>query len=281
MTTAEDRGWGNPGTPGTPAATKYRTENIVRFEVDGSVFYLHRAISYLAEEFLKELTGKYNYSLVGDGWDGGYANRNIFISGRDTGRKSNHSWGLALDINAAANPVSYDGRVHSNLPKQISEIAEHYGFFWGGNYSASNYRDPMHFEFLGTPAEAVALTAKVRRAKAKITPNPKYQSRLHGRFVVVRDGEGWSQIAERVYGRADWYPIIRNANPTTSLRPGVKVYVPERYQKKPHKLVTARKGDSYRTLARRYYGKSRRFPRIKAANAGRPLSRGTRVKIPV
>jgi len=273
---ATERGWGNPDAP------NYREKNIVKLDVPGvDTLYVHRAIAYLAEQFIKELREKYNYSIAKGRDDWGYANRNIFINGRDTGRKSNHSWGLALDLNATANPVSYDGRVHTNLPKNIIEIAAKFGFFWGGNYSASSYRDPMHFEFLGTPAEAVSLTAKVRRANAKRTPTYRDSSRLRGRFVVVRDGEGWLELAERLYGRREWYPIIRNANPNTKLKAGVQVYVPERFVKQQHKLVVARKGDTYRTLARRYYGKPRKYFRIKAANAGRPITRGHQYKVPL
>lgn len=70
---------------------------------------------------------------------GSYANRNI----AGTNTKSLHSYGLAVDINPAQNPVTY-GKVITNLPKGIGRLAGKYGLAWGGNWNGSK-KDPMHF----------------------------------------------------------------------------------------------------------------------------------------
>lgn len=93
---------------------------------------------------------------------GGYHKRKI--SG--TNRWSNHSWGLAADFNAAANPYSYKYR--SDFPAdETRAIARSLGFRWGGDYLFK--KDPMHFEFTGSRAEAAEIT---RRLLAGPKPAP-------------------------------------------------------------------------------------------------------------
>lgn len=224
---AQYRGWGNPDNP------NFRKNNIVKLEVAGITVYVHKGVKYLFQEFVKELVATgYSVDKVKD--DGAYANRNIFIHGRDTGKKSNHAWGLALDINSTANVVSYDGRVHGNLPANVSKIAAKYGLFWGGNYHASDYRDPMHFEFLGTPGEAVALIAKLSRAKKKATPSrtvksiPKTKKGKPQQYRVVRvhKGDSYWRLAQRYYHRPLLYKRIQRANKGKALIPGALVRIP-------------------------------------------------------
>jgi len=70
---------------------------------------------------------------------GSYANRNI----AGTNTRSLHSYGLAVDLNPAQNPVTY-GKVITNLPKGIGRLAAKYGLAWGGAWNGSK-KDPMHF----------------------------------------------------------------------------------------------------------------------------------------
>lgn len=68
-----------------------------------------------------------------------------------TGSLSHHSYGLAIDINASANPASYWGyKPDPNSPyyinEQIVNIWKAHGFYWGGDWSPSYY-DPMHFSY--------------------------------------------------------------------------------------------------------------------------------------
>lgn len=69
----------------------------------------------------------------------------------DTGEPSMHSWGAAIDINAAyadywlwprAAPI--DTGQSTRIPAEIVEIFERRGFIWGGKWS---HYDTMHFEY--------------------------------------------------------------------------------------------------------------------------------------
>jgi hypothetical protein len=69
----------------------------------------------------------------------------------DTGEPSMHSWGAAIDINAAyadywlwprAAPVYTEHG--ARMPAEIIDIFERHGFIWGGKWS---HFDTMHFEY--------------------------------------------------------------------------------------------------------------------------------------
>jgi hypothetical protein len=53
---------------------------------------------------------------------------------------SAHSWGLAIDVNVADNPLG----ATPNQPAELVTIFESHDFFWGGNYHTR--KDGMHFE---------------------------------------------------------------------------------------------------------------------------------------
>jgi hypothetical protein len=74
-----------------------------------------------------------------DEYAGCYAPRRI----QPSGTLSLHAWGLALDLNAASNPVG--GR--SNQDPRLVRTMERHGFYWGGDFPT--VPDPMHFEFRG------------------------------------------------------------------------------------------------------------------------------------
>lgn len=91
----------------------------------------------------------------------------------DTGQPSMHSWGAAIDINAAhadywfgrASRVIEAGLVN-RIPPEIVAIFERHGFIWGGKWS---HYDTMHFEYRpelldrGQPPESVSLQPAARR----------------------------------------------------------------------------------------------------------------------
>jgi hypothetical protein len=86
----------------------------------------------------------------------GYACRAI----AGTAVASNHSWGLAVDINSLANPYQFPRR--TDQPTWMPLLWNRYGFAWGGNYNDNGRlgkADSMHYEFMGTPADADQMTA--------------------------------------------------------------------------------------------------------------------------
>ena len=91
---------------------------------------------------------------------------------------SNHAFGLASDINTVKNPMvryyaingvtACSTPMKTDLPRWVVQTAEKWGLYWGGygwtsgcqtptQWRASVSRDPMHFEFNGSPAQAQAI----------------------------------------------------------------------------------------------------------------------------
>jgi hypothetical protein len=120
--------------------------------ITGSVHKdLHELISLLCAE-----TERRGYKIRRD-WSWGYASRPI----AGTKTPSNHSWGLAVDLNAPTNPQRRP--LTTNMPPWMTALWRSYGFRWGGDYTSST-PDPMHYEFMGTPAQAREQTARARAA---------------------------------------------------------------------------------------------------------------------
>lgn len=152
MTTPAGRGWGLIGKPGSKAGMAYHKKNIVVLRTSGIAVSVHRSVAPLFKAAIEECVRRgYDFNKVKDDW--GYNHR--FIRGSKT-TLSNHSWGLAVDLNATKNPMTSDGKIHTDMPAWVVAVFAKYGFFWGGNYSGKR-KDPMHFEFLGTPAVAANL----------------------------------------------------------------------------------------------------------------------------
>lgn len=160
MTNARDLGWGWPGAPNSAEDRAYRANHIIKINVQGVNLYVRKEVARLFTGFINELCSTkfwhdrkgnpYRLDVNPDDW--GYANRDV--RGRP-GVKSNHAWGLAVDLNSATNPMTEDGRTHTDLPSNVGKLATKWGLRWGGAYTGDR-RDPMHFEFIGTPAEAQA-----------------------------------------------------------------------------------------------------------------------------
>lgn len=150
MSDASDRGWGS-GWP------RCQTDEIVPLVVRGVEFPggCRRELRELLT-LLLEATHDGGYELH-DGWCWGFACRPIKHSdGSLSDVASNHSWGLAVDINAPENPY---GGTSYKMPSWVVELFREYGFRWGGDY-----RDFMHMEYLGSPTDAVHDT---ERAEAR------------------------------------------------------------------------------------------------------------------
>ena len=149
---ASARGWGRVGAPGSATGRTYHARNIVNIHTSGITVACHRLIAPLLKAAVDECTAKgYRFDKVKDDW--GWSHR--WIRGRP-GVLSNHSWGLAVDLNATKNPMTTDGKNHTDMPAWVVATMQKYGFSWGGNYRAKR-RDPMHYEMLGTPASVKAL----------------------------------------------------------------------------------------------------------------------------
>jgi hypothetical protein len=91
-----------------------------------------------------------------------------------TNQPSNHSWGTAVDINAPMNPRRRP--LTTNIPRKVRELWKANGFRWGGDYVTAT-PDPMHFEFMGSVADARAVTARLRRFLANAGPPPRERPR--------------------------------------------------------------------------------------------------------
>jgi hypothetical protein len=138
MSDASARGWGSP-----PAARA----SMVNVVVPGTSWKIpvHPEIAPLVEYALTEGDRRGYSARDGECW--GYASRMIRGS---TTNWSNHAWGLAVDINAPANPMA--PTLVTDMPAWYVELWTGLGFRWGGNYRKR--KDAMHFEFMGTPEDA-------------------------------------------------------------------------------------------------------------------------------
>ena len=154
-TPASKRGWG----PGWPNCQPGTIATLTR--PDGLRLPLRKEIIPLVAWLITE-TERRGYDVrPGQTW--GYACRPI----RGYQVASTHSWGLAIDINAPANPMLH-GRpgwaaVHAagrtDMPQWMPPLWNKYGFRWGGDYASR--QDAMHYEFMGTPADAAHFTSLI------------------------------------------------------------------------------------------------------------------------
>jgi D-alanyl-D-alanine carboxypeptidase len=66
---------------------------------------------------------------------------------KDTGNRSAHAWGVAIDINTRFSDYwlwAKNGSYRNRIPFGIVEIFERHGFIWGGKWG---HFDTMHFEY--------------------------------------------------------------------------------------------------------------------------------------
>jgi hypothetical protein len=152
---------------GDPDARGFKRRNIVTIEFLGRTMFVHRAAGrhFLRLEQLFEARAPEYAAAValGELDDWSYQNRNV----RGETIKSNHSFGIAVDINALANPLGTAG----DMPEEVVRQWEAEGGEWGGDWERP---DPMHFETHLTPEE-------IRdRYLPDGTPRPWYLEELIG-----------------------------------------------------------------------------------------------------
>lgn len=154
--------YGNPDAPG------FKDRNIVTLDFLGREMFVHEKAMrhFLRLERLFEARAP-DYALAvsyGTLDDWSYENRG---QRGDQGAKSNHAFGLALDINALANVQGTPG----DMPLDVVLQWELEGGDWGGDWATP---DPMHFETHLTPAEIR------ERYRKDGTPKPWYLEELVG-----------------------------------------------------------------------------------------------------
>lgn len=149
----EGRGWGE----GWPRCQQDMQVTIER--TDGLRLPIRREVAELVALLMDE-TERRGYDIE-PGHTGGFVCRAIRRQEGDTRpeRPSNHSWGLAVDINWRRNP--HRDRLVSDMPGWMPALWWDYQFFWGGWYRKRP--DAMHYEFVGTPEDAARLTERAHR----------------------------------------------------------------------------------------------------------------------
>lgn len=140
------RGWGQ----GWPVNRSSEME-WVRATRSGAKWQVHELIAPIVRFVVNEVERRgywfdHGPDDVDDEW--GYNNRPI----RGKKVSSNHSWGLAIDIDAQEYPMG----VRRNPPQWIIDLFDAYGFDHGGAWRRP---DGMHFEFRGWPRDAREITA--------------------------------------------------------------------------------------------------------------------------
>lgn len=160
MSSADQRGWG----PGWPTDNRGKC---VWVNAGGIKLFVRKEVAPIFAGFCDEVVARgYPLGQVADDW--GYANRPI----RGTQTASNHSWGLAIDLNSTNNPMG--DHLVTDMPMWMVTLAyDKYGLSWGGNYKKRP--DAMHYEFLGTPAEAAMIVARLQDPAPTPTPTPTPQ----------------------------------------------------------------------------------------------------------
>jgi hypothetical protein len=134
--TAQSRGWGS----GWPTCQQDRMTVVAAGGIRLSV---HRELAPLVG-WLCDETVRRGYRLrSGQCW--GFACRAI----RGSSAPSNHSWGLAVDLNSLANPMG--SRLVTDMPRWMPQLWTGHGFAWGGAYTVR--KDAMHYEYVGTPEQ--------------------------------------------------------------------------------------------------------------------------------
>lgn len=197
ITDQQRLGWGNPDADG------FAAKNITRITAAGISVNVNREMATIFTHLIRTLDGwGANLDQRADDW--GYANRDI----RGVpGSKSYHAWGLAVDLDATENPM---GVRKTTFPVNATlALCKTLGLRWG--YTYSGRPDSMHFEFIGSVAQARAISAKLRKRKPVPFPlpllhkfgrtvlaKPARRKRIHDGSLSKRDENGVRVIQRRL-----------------------------------------------------------------------------------
>lgn len=144
--------WG----PGFPNCQQSKIKGLVR--TDGLKVQLRQEVVTLFSLLIDE-TERLGYDVrfrdgAGSIATGGFVCRDIKDKkGNPTGIPSNHSWGLAIDINSDKNPRR--APLTTDIPDEVVRTWTRFGFRWGAQFKTP---DPMHFEYMGSISDAKADT---------------------------------------------------------------------------------------------------------------------------
>lgn len=150
VTQPDHRGWGAwPGPAGSDAAKRFEHAAIVTIHPLSKrpelALRVHRDVAAPVGHFLSHLEAIHDLNHQADDW--GFS---IRANKNDPSSPSWHSWGIAVDLDAAQNP---NGSMHTTFPvTETRALAHAFGFRWGFDYHST--KDPMHFEYCGTRADA-------------------------------------------------------------------------------------------------------------------------------
>lgn len=154
--------YGNADAPG------FKTRNITAISFLGRTMLVHKdAVRHflrLERLFIARAPDYAAGVIVGELDDWSYENR--AVRGEVSG-KSNHAFGLAIDINALTNVMGTVG----DMPSEVVAQWELEGGDWGGDWARP---DPMHFETHLTPEEIA------KRYRPDGTPKDWYLAELVG-----------------------------------------------------------------------------------------------------
>jgi len=179
---ASQRGWGK----GWPKDRSGEMLWVKAFR-SGAKWQVHREVAPILHKIVNDAEARgflFDHGPADTNDDWGYANRPI----GGTRTPSNHSWGLAVDINAQDYPQGQRRRVP---PQWLISLFAEYGWAWGGTWS---HADPMHFEYTGTPHDARRTVARIAGTPPAPTPTklPVRQALVigaRGRLVEIAQWE--------------------------------------------------------------------------------------------
>ena len=177
-------GWGNGAA-----------SDMVEINPKGYKFTVHKQAAARFTGFVEELVDvlKYTPKVIG-----GYRPGSTVVnpSGQNTGKRDNHSYGAAIDIdwyeygNGFYNTPNGETYKHT-LPDSVRDLAHKWGLWWGGDYHS--IKDYMHFEVVGAPATPQEATEKLGSG---YTPSSTYQG--------GPGGAAGSGVGEALINAFDW-----------------------------------------------------------------------------
>ncbi len=133
----------------------------------------------------------------------------------------------------------------------------------------------------------------VKKKKSKIVTVKRKEEkpkRAKYKMISVKKGDTLASISEKFYGNPMYFKKIIRANRSlkrgsTHLHIGQKLIIPILSSSKKRRVVTIRKGDTLASIAKRFYGDSRKYKKIidanyKIKNVHTPLHLGQKIYVP-